>query len=170
MKTKIRFKVKNIFLFIGLTLLLISCSSSDDNNEQTTEDLSNLLIQNAWVFSHREIVDITSHGSLSYAEAEQILLDFAVNTSSDTDSVTSFDSDGTGTVLYPNNTNIGTTHFGWIILPDNTLRIFLSSTLEDLGVFEFTVNSTILTLTDDQEYLYNGTLIKYRVKSYFNKQ
>ena len=140
------------------------------SNEYTTEDLSNLLTQNAWIFSHREIVDITSHGSLSYGEAEQILLDFVVNTSSGAVSITSFDSDGTGTTIYPNNSNVGTTNFGWIILPDNTLRIFLSSNLENLGVYEFTVNSTLLTLTDDQEYLYNGTLIKYRAKAFLNKQ
>lgn len=162
--------MKNTLLWFCLILFFSSCSSSDDSTEQTNEDLSNLLTQNAWVFDRTEIVDITSHGSLSYAEAEQILLNFPLNSSNSTVSITSFDSDGTGTIITPNNSNVGTINFGWIILPDNTLRLFLSSTLNDLGVFEFTVNSTLLTLTDDQEYLYNGTLIKYRAKGFYNKQ
>lgn len=163
--------MKNIFLFSCLILLLNSCSSSDDSNEtQTTESLSNLLTQNAWVFDRTEIIEITSHGSLSYAEAEQILFDFPLNSSNNNTSITSFDSDGTGTIITPNNSNVGTLNFGWIILPDNTLRIFLSSNLENLGVYEFTVTNNLLTLTDDQEYLYQGTLIKYRAKGFYNKQ
>jgi len=162
--------MKKILLLCSVLLLLGSCSSSDDSGGQTTEDLSNLLTQNAWIYSHTEIVEITSHGSLSYSEAEQILLDFPLNTSNTTTAIYSFDSDGTGTITTPDNSNVGTITFGWIILPDNTLRIFLSSNLENLGVYEFTVNSTLLTLTDDQEYLYNGTLIKYRAKAFLNKQ
>jgi len=160
--------MKNIFLFTCLTILLSSCSSSDESTEQNQESLSNLLTQNAWVFDRTEVVEITSHGSLSYAEAEEILSNI---TGSSTNTVIySFDSNGTGTIRYPDNSNISTTNFGWIILPDNTLRMFLSSTLDDLGVYEFTVNNVLLTLIDDQEYLYNGTLIKYSFKGYFNKQ
>ncbi len=161
--------MRNIFLFTCLTIILLSsCSSSDENTGQTQESLSNLLTQNAWVLDRTEVVEITNHGSLSYTEAEEILSNI---TGSSTNTVIySFDSDGTGTIRYPDNNNISTTNFGWIILPDNTLRIFLSSTLNDLGVYEFTVNDVLLTLTDDREYLYNGTLIKYNVKGYFNKQ
>ena len=161
--------MKNIFLFSYLVLLLNSCSSSDSNDEQTSIDLSNLLIQNAWVYDNAEIIDITSHGNLSYAEAEQILLDNPLNSSNNTFSITSFDSDGTGSIITPNS-NVETINFGWIILPNNTLRLFLSSNLNDLGVFEFTVNEVLLTLTNDQEYLYQGTLIKYKVKGNYNKQ
>lgn len=161
--------MKNIFLFIGL-IFLGSCSSSDDGNGQTNENLADLLTQNAWVDDRTEILDITSHGSLTYAEAEQILLEFPLKPSeSGNSAIYSFDTDGTGTIRVPN-TNINTINFGWIILPDNTLRIFLSSNLENLGVYEFTVTNDVLTLTDDREYLYNGTLIKYRAKFYLNKQ
>mgnify|MGYP000026456410 CR=1 FL=1 len=161
--------MKNILLFSYLVLLLSSCSSTDSNDGQTSEDLSNLLTQNAWVYDNAEIIDITSHGSLSYAEAEQILLDNPLNSSNSTLSITSFDSDGTGSIITPNS-SVETINFGWIILPNNTLRLFLSSTLNDLGVFEFTVNEVLLTLTNDQEYLYQGTLIKYKVKGNYNKQ
>ena len=149
-------------------LFISSCSSSDD--EQASENLSDLLTQYAWVYDKAEIVEITSHGSLSYDEAEQILLDFPINSSNSTNAIHSFDSDGTGTIRTPDNNNIGAISFGWIILPDDILRIFLSSNLENLGVYEFTVNNELLTLTDDQEYLYNGTLIKYRTIAFFNKQ
>ena len=162
--------MKNLFLSLSI-LLFVSCSSSDDETgTQNSETLSTLLTQNAWVFDRTEIVEITNYGSLNYAEAEEILLNYPLNSSNSTLSITSFDSDGTGTTIYPNNNNVGTTNFGWIILPDNTLRIFLSSNLQNLGVYEFTVNNVLLIITDDREYLYQGTLIKYRAKGNYNKQ
>jgi hypothetical protein len=161
--------MKKAAITLCFFVLFFGCSpSGDDQTPQSSS--SDFLIRNAWVYDRAEIVEITSHGSLSYVEAEQILLDFPLNPSNNTAAIHSFDSDGTGIITTPNNSNIGTINFGWIILPDNTLRIFLSSSLENLGVYEFTVNNELLTLTDDQEYLYNGTLIKYRARAFFNKQ
>jgi len=157
--------MKQSFLLFA-TLLFLSCSSS--NNEPDLLTISELLTQNAWVYDRTEIVDITSHGSLTYQEAEQVV-PTQLYTNQDT---YSFDSDGTGTlVIYSSNGSSGTQTFSWVILPDGNLRLFDMGTFNDeTTVFELTVNNELLTLTDDQEFLYQGTLIKYVAKSFFNKQ
>lgn len=154
-------------LFLLLTIyLFFSCSSSEDELSPLT--ISELLTQNAWVYDRTEIIDITSHGNLTYQEAEQVV-PIQIHTNQDT---YSFDNDGTGTlVIYSSNGGSGSQTFSWVILPDGNLRLFNMGTFNDEAtVFELTVNNELLTLTDDQEFLYQGTLIKYIAKSFFSKK
>lgn len=157
--------MKQLFLLLA-TFLLFSCSSSNDGLNPLT--ISELLTRNTWVYDRTEIIDITSHGSLTYQEAEQVT-PTQLHTNQDT---YSFDNDGTGTLMiYSSNGSSGTQTFSWVILPDGNLRLFNMGTSNDeTTVFELTVNDELLTLTDDLEFLYQGTLIKYIAKSFFNKQ
>lgn len=165
--------MKKVSLFILLALLINSCSSNDEENFQSLEGLSELLTRNAWIFDREEIIEVTSHGNLTYQEAEQVILNNLNGNPSNVTTIYSFETNNEITVRFinENGSTIGTQNFNWIILPDGKLRFFNMGTLNNMSeVYSITVNNELLTLSNDREILHQGTLIKYIAKSFFNKQ
>lgn len=157
--------MKKILILFCSILLFTNCSSSEELSSSSSDDL---LTRHPWVNSNSEIVEITNHGSLSYNESKS-KIENRLKNRDELKTVLSFKRDGSGKILYPESNTLDDSKFGWLTVPPNKLRLIMSTSAQTL-LFEYTVDNSRLSLTFDEEYQYNGTLIKYIVKWNFNKQ
>ncbi|SHI96581.1 hypothetical protein SAMN05216261_2374 [Algibacter luteus] len=152
--------MKKILLLLSV-ILLFDCTSSDDNKDLQLSQSELLIMNSPWKLTHHEVLEITDLNGTSVTKSQ---IQGSLNSDTAT-RIMIFNDDGTGTKVseYPGNSPLYG-NFTWATPDGNKLQI------DDNVADSFTVNNNELTFTtSNAEYYQLGTVVKFSVKTFYNK-